>query len=294
MKNRKYLIFLAAVVSAAVFTGCGDKEEGTKYEYEENIIYEEDETSIKLLNSTESEEELKLKFAIENFETEDVKVKVYNPEDEEITENIECSFDAENSVVSIKGDVSQVEMAEVDLNYNTNLKVKELKNEEFKYLLTNYEDDHGCTYLGDLDDFQVNEEASEDGEEADSENAEDTEEKKPAVTVHMSKSEIFDVLKGKWISSDGTFSIEFSENSGEAPYRVKASGENGYDSEVSYFDETKTEDGSHKIRFVTSGSSYSSCRELILSADEKKINYITGIRKNDADEYEEVYIECHK
>jgi hypothetical protein len=85
---------VSSVFALASLTGCG-KEDGTKYEYADNVIYEEDESSIKLLNSTESEEELKLNFAIENFEAEDVTVKVYDAEENEITENIECSYDAE-------------------------------------------------------------------------------------------------------------------------------------------------------------------------------------------------------
>jgi len=279
-------------------TACG-KEDGTKYEYAENLIYESEETSIKLLNSTESEEELRLNFKLENFETEDVKVKVYNPEDEEITENIECTFDEENGSVSIKGDVSQVDMAEVELNYKTNLKVKELKNEEFKYLLTNYEDDHGCTYLGDLDDFKVKEEEAESEDEDDEEKAaadgsEEETVKKSSQKVRMTKDEIFGLLKGKWASSDKSFTIEFAENKGEAPYKVTATGEKGYESEVSYFDEVKTDEGDHKIRFVTGGTGYGSCRELLLSADGKSMSYITGIQKNSEDEYEEVFVQCFK
>lgn len=299
--TKKTIITISALFLAASLTSCG-KEDGTKYEYAENLIYEEDDTSIKLLNSTESEEELKLKFALENFETEDVKVTVYDPENNEITEGVECSYDEENSIVSIKGDISQVDTAEVDLNYTTSLKVKDLKNEEFKYLLTNYEDDHGCTYLGDLDDFQVNEKNeasdSEDGEEADGEGgvSADGEEKKPGGKKRMSKEEIFDLLKGKWKSDDNAFELEFASGTGEEKYHVKASGEgaDNFDSSVSYFDETKTENEEHKIRFVTESSGYGSCRELILSADGKSMSYIAGIRKNADDQFEEIYINCHK
>ena len=74
MERKLLIIMLSSVFALASLTGCG-KEDGTKYEYADNVIYEEDETSIKLLNSTESEEELKLNFAIENFEAEDFEVQ---------------------------------------------------------------------------------------------------------------------------------------------------------------------------------------------------------------------------
>ena len=258
MERKLLIIMLSSVFALASLTGCG-KEDGTKYEYADNVIYEEDETSIKLLNSTESEEELKLNFAIENFEAEDVTVKVYDAEENEITENIECSFDSEKNSVSIKGDVSAVTMAEVELNENTNLKVKDLKNEEFKFLLTNKGEKNGCTYLGDLDDFQLKEEenASSDGEGSDEsgegEGAADGETSESGTSgrkVRLSKSEIFDLLKGTWKSADGRFTITFADGSGDKPYKVSASGEDGFESGVSYFDETKTEEGDHKIRFV--------------------------------------------
>jgi len=297
MYRKSILIAAVSVIVMASVTGCG-KEDGTKYEYAENIIFEEDETSIKLLNSTESEAELKLNFALENFETEDVKVKVYNPEEEEITENIECSFDAENNSVSIRGDISQIEMAEVDLNYNTNLKLKELKNEEFKYLLTNFEDDHGCTYLGDLDDFKVKEdEESADGNDASSDESADGEKSEsagPARPQRMTKDEIFELLKGKWKSSDGDFTVEFGSGGENGSYRVKAAGRFDYESDVTYFDETKTENGDHKIRYVTGSVGYGSCRELILSADGNDMSYIAGLQKNDNGDFEEIYISCKK
>lgn len=300
--NKKALLLISAVFLMTSVTGCG-KEDGTKYEYAENLIYEAEDTSIKLLNSTESEEELKLKFALENFETEDVKVTVYDPENNEITEGIECSFDEENTVVSIKGDISQVDTAEVDLNYNTSLKVKDLKTEEFKYLLTNFEDDHGCTYLGDLDDFQVNEKAEEsDSEDGDEEGGtavsgeEDGETKKPSDKKRMSRDEIFDLLKGKWTSEDKSFELEFSAVTGDEKYHVRAAGTgaDNYDSSVSYFDETKTENGEHKIRFVTGSTGYGSCRELLLSEDGMTMSYIAGLQKISDDEFREVYIICHK
>ncbi len=292
MNRKTVCIAAAAVIFSASFTGCG-KEEGTKYEYTDNLIFEEEETSIKLLNSLETEEEFKLNFAIENFETEDVTVKLYDEEENEITEGVECSYDEEKKTVSIKGDISQVETTEVDLNYQTSLKLKELKNEEFKYLLTSFEDDHGCTYLGDLTDFKIKEESQvpEDGEDGeDSENS-----GKPSMPVHMKKDEIFEMLKGKWTSADGSFSIEFSKGSGSG-YFVKAegSGADEYSCDVSYFDETLTPDGEHKIRFVTGSSGYGNCRELRVSADEKTIYYIAGTVKNADDEFEEVVIMCTK
>ncbi|WP_044973529.1 hypothetical protein [Ruminococcus sp. HUN007] len=94
MERKLLIIMISSVFALAFLTGCG-KEDGTKYEYADSLIFEEDETSIKLLNSTETEEELKLNFAIENFEAGDVTVKVYDAEENEITENIECSFDTE-------------------------------------------------------------------------------------------------------------------------------------------------------------------------------------------------------
>ncbi len=303
MERKLLIIMLSSVFALASLTGCG-KEDGTKYEYADNVIYEEDETSIKLLNSTESEEELKLNFAIENFEAEDVTVKVYDAEENEITENIECSFDSEKNSVSIKGDVSAVTMAEVELNENTNLKVKDLKNEEFKFLLTNKGEKNGCTYLGDLDDFQLKEEenASSDGEGSDEsgegEGAADGETSESGTSgrkVRLSKSEIFDLLKGTWKSADGGFTITFADGSGDKPYKVSASGEDGFESGVSYFDETKTEEGDHKIRFVTSTGEYGgNCREIILSSDGSTLSYISDSSVNEDGETEYIITECHK
>ncbi len=296
-RKKLFFLVLSSAMVISLLTGCG-KEDGTKYEYADNVIYETEDSSIKLLNSTESEEELKLNFAIENFEAEEVTVRVYDSEENEITENIECSFDAEKKSVSIKGDVSSVSMAEVDLNSNTSLKVKDLKNEEFKYLLTNKAEKNGCTYLGDLDDFQVNEEDAGEAE-GDAESSEDGEEGSGGDTsgrrVRLSKGEIFDLLKGKWRSSDG-FEMNFSENSGEKPYKVTATGEYGFDSTVSYFDETKTEDGNHKIRFVTTaeGEYGGNCRDIILSSDGNTLYYIAAPKVSDSGENEEIIIECHK
>ena len=303
MERKLLIIMVSSVFALASLTGCG-KEDGTKYEYADNVIYEEDESSIKLLNSTESEAELKLNFAIENFEAEDVTVKVYDAEENEITENIECSYDAEKKSVSIKGDVSAVTMAEVDLNESTNLKVKDLKNEEFKFLLTSKAEKNGCTYLGDLDDFQLKEEenASSDGEGSDGsgtgeggEEGEGSGSGKSRGKVRLSKSEIFDLLKGTWKAVDGGFTITFSEGSGDKPYKVTATGEDGFESGVSYFDETKTEDGDHKIRFVTSTGEYGgNCRDIILSSDGDTLSYITGTTVNEEGESEDIIIKCHK
>ena len=303
MERKLLIIMLSSVFALASLTGCG-KEDGTKYEYADNVIYEEDETSIKLLNSTESEEELKLNFAIENFETEDVTVKVYDAEEKEITENIECTFDAEKNSVSIKGDVSAVTMAEVELNDSTNLKVKDLKNEEFKFLLTSKAEKNGCTYLGDLDDFQLKEEenASSDGEGSDGsgdgeggEEGEGSGSKKSGGKVRLTKSEIFDLLKGTWKAVDGGFTITFAEGSGDKPYKVTATGEDAFESGVSYFDETKTEDGDHKIRFVTSTGEYGgNCRDIILSADGDTLSYISGTTVNEDGETEYTIVKCHK
>ena len=303
MERKLLIIMISSVFALASFTGCG-KEDGTKYEYTDNVIYEEDESSIKLLNSTESEEELKLNFAIENFEAEDVTVRVYDAEENEITENVECSFDAEKNSVSIKGDVSAVTMAEVELNENTNLKVKDLKNEEFKFLLTNKAEKNGCTYLGDLDDFQLKEEenASSDGEGSDEsgegEGAADGETSESGTSgrkVRLSKSEIFDLLKGTWKSSDGSFTITFADGSGDKPYKVTATGEDGFESGVSYFDETKTEEGDHKIRFVTSTGEYGgNCRDIILSSDGSTLSYISDTSVNEDGETEYIITECHK
>ena len=303
MERKLFIIMISSVFALASLTGCG-KEDGTKYEYADNVIYEEDETSIKLLNSTESEEELKLNFAIENFEAEDVTVKVYDAEENEITENIECSYDAEKKSVSIKGDVSAVTMAEVDLNESTNLKVKDLKNEEFKFLLTSKAEKNGCTYLGDLDDFQLKEDENEssDGEgsegSGDGDNGEEGEgsgSKRSGGKVRLSKSEIFDLLKGTWKAADGGFTITFAEGSGDKPYKVTATGEDAFESGVSYFDETKTEEGDHKIRFVTSTGEYGgNCRDIILSSDGDTLSYISGTTVNEDGETEFITIKCHK
>ncbi|WP_044973528.1 hypothetical protein [Ruminococcus sp. HUN007] len=193
-------------------------------------------------------------------------------------------------------------MAEVELNENTNLKVKDLKNEEFKYLLTNKAEKNGCTYLGDLDDFEVKEDAaSEEGEDAEGSGDSDEESGENAGSgnsggkVRMTKPEIFDLLKGTWKSDDGSFTVSFEENSGEKPYKVTATGDNGFESGVSYFDEAKTEEGDHKIRFVTSTGEYGgNCREIILSSDGSTLSYITGIVQNDEGETEELMIKCHK
>lgn len=304
--SRKINIILSALLVSAAFTGCGDKEKGTKYEYADSLIFEQDDTTIKLLNSTETEEELKLNFSFENFETEDVAVTVYDAEENNITEDLECSYDEEKSTVSIKGDISNVETAEVALNYQTSVKLKELKNEEFKYLVTSFEDDHGCTYLGDLEDFKVTDnDEPEDGEDgagdgsaaaAGDGSGEDGNDKKPSSVRHMKKEEIFELLKGRWSSDSGDFSIEFSDSASSGAYRVKTSGTGAdeYDSEVTYFDETKTDDGSHKIRFVTGHDTYGNCRELILSEDGKEMSYISGTEKNENDEFREIYVVCHR
>ena len=305
MERKLLIIMISSVFALASFTGCG-KEDGTKYEYTDNVIYEEDESSIKLLNSTESEEELKLNFAIENFEAEDVTVRVYDAEENEITENVECSFDAEKNSVSIKGDVSAVTMAEVELNENTNIKVKDLKNEEFKFLLTNKAEKNGCTYLGDLDDFQLKEEEnassegegsedSGDGEAAAADGEGSSEGNGSGRKVRLSKSEIFDLLKGTWKSSDGSFTITFADGSGDKPYKVTATGEDGFESGVSYFDETKTEEGDHKIRFVTSTGEYGgNCRDIILSSDGTTLSYLSGTTVNEDGETKYIITECHK
>jgi hypothetical protein len=305
MNRKKLIVLLISVFAVTSFTGCG-KEDGTKYEYADNVIYEENESSIKLLNSTETEEELKLNFAMENFEAGDVTVKVYDAEENEITENIECSYDGEKNSVSIKGDVSGVSMAEVNLNESTNLKVKDLKNEEFKFLLTSKAEKNGCIYLGDLDDFQVKEDDESESSGGDGEGiladgeegaaGEDgTGSGRSSGKVRMTKAEIYDLLKGTWKSDDGSFTIVFSDGSGEKPYNVKASGTEEFESGVSYFDETKTEEGHHKIRFVTSTGEYGgNCRDIILSSDGDTLSYILDSTVNEDGETEYTMIKCHK
>ncbi|MDO5150414.1 MAG: hypothetical protein Q4D76_13625 [Oscillospiraceae bacterium] len=285
MKRKILTIFSLAFIFSS-FTGCGKTEAGTKYEYTDNVIYAEEDTSIKLLNSTETEEELKLTFSIENFDTDDVKVTVYNPENEDITENLECSFDDEDNTVLIKGDTSQVNIAELDLNNKTSLMLKELKNSEFKFLLTNYEEDESCTYIGDVDDFKFEEETEE--------NTENEETSTPPAPARMTSEEIFNLLDGKWESDSKDFTIEFKKNSSGDDYHVTASGNDGYDSDILYADETETEDGEHKIRFVTAGTGHGSCRELLLSDSGKDMSYISGIKKNEEGSFEEVYISMKK
>ena len=284
--KRKFLIIISFALIFSSFTGCGKTDAETKYEYTDNVIYAEEDTSIKLLNSTETEEGLKLKFSIENFDTEDVKVTVYNPENEDITENLECSFDDENKTVMIKGDTSQINIAELDLNNKTSLMLKELKNSEFKFLLTNYEEDESCTYIGDVDELKLEEETEEEPE--------NEEASTPQMPERMTSEEIFNLLDGKWESESKNFTIEFKKNSSGDDYHVTASGDDGYDSDISYVDETKTEDGEHKIRFVTAGTGHGSCRELLISVDGKEMSYISGIKKNEEGSFEEVYIPMKK
>lgn len=281
--KRKFLLLLSLVFILSAFSGCGKDETDTKYEYSENVIYAEEDTSIKLLNLTESENEMKLNFSIENFETEDVKVTVYNPERKDITDNLECSFDEENKTVSIKGDISQVDIAELDLNYKTNLMLKELKNNKFKYLLTSFEEDKGCTYVGDVEEFKTEEE-----ENNETEIREETADL--PVRSGMTDEEIYNLLEGKWIADEGDFVLEFTRNIPGDIFHVTALGESEFDSDVTYVDETMSESGEHRIRFVTSGAEYASCREVLLSDTGTRMSYISGVRKNDDGVFEDVYI----
>ena len=103
----------------------------------------------------------------------------------------------------------------------------------------------------------------------------------PQMPERMTSEEIFNLLDGKWESESKNFTIEFKKNSSGDNYHVTASGDDVYDSDISYVDETKTEDGEHKIRFVTAGTGHGSCRELLISVDGKEMSYISGIKKNE-------------
>lgn len=140
-----------------------------------------------------------------------------------------------------------------------------------------------------IPDNQDNNEKSEEKETENSE-VDGKSPEKHAQEKRKTSEEIFDILYGSWISDNNEDELIFSAGVGDISYKAEliTNQDYGFSQLVSYFDAAQTEDGI-KIRFITGRGGVGSCKELILSEDEKSIMYKTGIQIND-DEIKYNYI----
>lgn len=142
-------------------------------------------------------------------------------------------------------------------------------------------------------DSSDNQESSE-GEDTENSKDDDTSAEKHTIKKRMSSEEIFDILYGSWISDNNGDELIFSAGVGDISYKAEliTTEDYGFSQLVSYFDAARTDDGI-KIRFITGRGGVGSCKELILSDDEKSIMYKTGIQIID-DEIKYNYVSFRK